>query len=331
MQSGGLSRGGKEEPFESPLSDATPATSLTGRPHKNKGIVLTATHWKKRLMTQRSVWLVALPATALLLGAVVGGSLPVVAGSSDSSDSAEVLQVETDQTSLESLSDPIEATVQANPGKDVVLVPAGPVLSGEERRRMDEARAVVADAKMAEWVQAQKDAGIVSTEPWQPSPCQQEKLEPVGARSGFLMCDNMVVPAPMRLRDSDTLEKSVTAALTVTLEGPTADQAALGFYSSFRGNGAVESVALSDAGILTVDFSEGILKDMPKGAASSAVIAFVDSLANTVFQFPAVQGVFFEVGGDCERFWTPLENVCNTITRSIWAATVATNGLGGGR
>lgn len=64
-----------------------------------------------------------------------------------------------------------------------------------------------------------------------------------------------------------------------------------------------------DNGLATVGFRD-FSEDLPGVGTSTASTIFIMQLNLTVFQFPNIESIRYEVNGSCERFFRMLEASC---------------------
>ena len=108
----------------------------------------------------------------------------------------------------------------------------------------------------------------------------------------------------------------VRAALDELVAGPTADEQnqGAGSFFSTESAGTVRSAAL-DKGLLVVDFDD-FRRLLGNASSSCGSEQFLAELNSTVFQFPEVQRVRYEIEGSCFTFATWLQGDCVEFTRS---------------
>ena len=109
----------------------------------------------------------------------------------------------------------------------------------------------------------------------------------------------------------------IRSALDQLVAGPAADEESSGVGSMFSSAtaGSVRSVNLTD-GLLIVDF-EDFRQLMPAATSSCGSGTLLAQLHATVFQFPEVEQVRYEIEGRCETFfdnWLPW--ACTELDRS---------------
>jgi hypothetical protein len=104
-------------------------------------------------------------------------------------------------------------------------------------------------------------------------------------------------------------------ALRALVQGPTAEERAAGVSSWFSDSTAeVVRRVRYDSAHVTVDFRD--LSDRIPGASSSAGSeALLSSLDSTVFQFPWVETVEYQLEGSCEAFWEWIQRECEVVRR----------------
>lgn len=117
-------------------------------------------------------------------------------------------------------------------------------------------------------------------------------------------------------RDATGVVAPIGFALDQLVAGPTAEERALGAHSFFSSEtaDAIRSVNLRPDGLLIVDFAD-IRSTIPNASSSCGGSAFVASLNDTVFQFPAVNRVQYQFNGSCDDFFQFLQSSCHVIER----------------
>jgi hypothetical protein len=117
-------------------------------------------------------------------------------------------------------------------------------------------------------------------------------------------------------RDATGVTAPIRHALDLLVVGPTAPEESQGASSWFseQTTDSVRSVNLSN-GLLTVDFAD-IRTIIPGASTSCGSAALLSQLSSTVFQFPSVQRVRYEIEGSCDDFFQWLQSSCQVIERS---------------
>jgi spore germination protein GerM len=121
-------------------------------------------------------------------------------------------------------------------------------------------------------------------------------------------------------RAVDTEGGLLTRTLQELAAGPTVDERADGFHSTFSRAtaGAVLSVT-RDGGDVVVDLRD--LGPMPGLAVSSEGAELLASLNGTLFQHDVAASVEYRIEGSCERFWEYFGvSECRVVTREAWEA-----------
>ncbi len=105
-------------------------------------------------------------------------------------------------------------------------------------------------------------------------------------------------------------------ALDALVAGPTAAEKAQGASSWFSSAtaGAIRSVNLMSDGLLIVDLDD-IRATIPGASTSCGSEGLLANLNTTVFQFPVVKRVRYEIKGDCDLFYNWLQRDCSVIER----------------
>ncbi len=104
-------------------------------------------------------------------------------------------------------------------------------------------------------------------------------------------------------------------ALDQLVAGPTVEEEARGAGSVFSAQtvGAIRSIDLDD-GLLVVDFRDvrGELSNASTSCGSQALLAQLNA---TVFQFPTVRRVRYQIDGSCNAFAEILQSTCTVFER----------------
>ena len=215
------------------------------------------------------------------------------------------------------------AFVAANPGKDIVVLPAEgvPPLSGEERRSRDEARAAAEDRQQSQ----------MTTEPVLLA-CSEVQRSDVSLPGRFVSCGGSVLSLPSAVSTSPALTldakgERLAAAVRELLVGTTPAEEELGFSSSFGTPGALNSVLMNDGGDVVVDFNDTIVSDLGSLHPGFATHTMLEQLLRTVFQFDEVQTVTLTLDGSCEDMAALYGNSCFTWDRSLWNQQNVLNGV----
>jgi hypothetical protein len=116
-------------------------------------------------------------------------------------------------------------------------------------------------------------------------------------------------------RDATGVTAPIGYSLDQLLAGPTGAEKSQGASSwfSLATADAVRSVNLRN-GLLTVDFAD-IRSVIPGASTSCGSAALLAELNSTVFQFPAVQRVRYQILGSCDTFHEWLQTTCHNIDR----------------
>lgn len=117
-------------------------------------------------------------------------------------------------------------------------------------------------------------------------------------------------------RDSTGVVAPIRYALDELVAGPTPAEEAQGASSWFSSAtaGSIRSINLRSDGLLIVDFRD-IRSTIPGASTSCGSEALLANLTATVFRFPAVERVRFEILGHCDLFYNWLQRDCTTIER----------------
>ncbi len=117
-------------------------------------------------------------------------------------------------------------------------------------------------------------------------------------------------------RDSSGVIAPIGFALDELVAGPTAAEEAQGASSWFSSDtaGSIRSINLRSDGLLLVDFDD-IRSTIPGASSSCGSAALLANLTATVFRFPAVERVQFQIKGHCDLFYNWLQRDCTVIER----------------
>jgi peptidoglycan LD-endopeptidase LytH len=108
-----------------------------------------------------------------------------------------------------------------------------------------------------------------------------------------------------------TLSTMLTAALASLLNGSSRDTDS---WFSVRTAHALFSATVDEDGHATVDFRDLNLL-IPNASSSAGSASLLEQLNSTVFRFPAIQSIEYQLDGSCHRFWTWLQYSCHTVMR----------------
>jgi len=217
----------------------------------------------------------------------------------------------------------LAAFVAANPGKDIVVVPAedAPPLSGEERRSRDEARAAAEDRQQDQ----------VSIEPASPA-CATAQRSDVALPGRFVLCGELVFSLSSAVSVSPALTSTakgerLASGIRELLAGTTPKEEELGFSSPFGTPAALNTVLINDDGDVVVDFNDAIVRDLGGLHPGFATHMMLEQLLRTVFQFQEVLTVTLTLEGSCEDMAALYGNFCFTWDRLLWDQQNALNGV----
>jgi spore germination protein GerM len=120
------------------------------------------------------------------------------------------------------------------------------------------------------------------------------------------------VPVARRMTRNQA-QTPLRAALLELLAGPTRAETRLGCTSVFsqRSTGLLKDVAIVDRQAV-VDLHD-LAGKLPGGTTADTLFATQMNL--TVFQFPAVQSVRYQMNGSCESFFNRLQGNCQIFRR----------------
>jgi hypothetical protein len=127
----------------------------------------------------------------------------------------------------------------------------------------------------------------------------------------FHAAEDSVVAVPRRVPPGRTL----AATLRMQLRGPTEGERARGLYSWF--SPATASMLLNASvtdGRAVVDFG-GLNEVIPGASSAAGSQELLQELNRTVFQFPEIQSVEYQIQGSCDAFWNWLQMACRTVPR----------------
>ncbi len=117
-------------------------------------------------------------------------------------------------------------------------------------------------------------------------------------------------------RDSGGVIAPIRFALDELVAGPTPAEEAQGAFSWFSSDtaGSIRSINLTSDGLLIVDFDD-IRATIPGASSSCGGASLLANLTATVFRFPVVERVRFEIKGHCDVFYNWLQRDCTIIER----------------
>ena len=118
------------------------------------------------------------------------------------------------------------------------------------------------------------------------------------------------------LRGADGVRAPIGFTLDELVKGPTEIERHMGASSFFSENtsDSIRSISLKSDGLLIVDFKD--IRSTISGASSSCGSgALLSSLNSTVFQFPVVDRVRYQINGSCDTFFEWLQRSCTEIQR----------------
>lgn len=117
-------------------------------------------------------------------------------------------------------------------------------------------------------------------------------------------------------RDSTGVVAPIRYALDELVAGPTTAEETQGASSWFSSAtaGSIRSINLRSNGLLIVDFAD-IRSTIPGASSSCGSEALLANLTATVFRFPVVERVRFEILGHCDLFYNWLQRDCTVIER----------------
>jgi spore germination protein GerM len=121
------------------------------------------------------------------------------------------------------------------------------------------------------------------------------------------------VPAERGLDKGERL-RPLRAALLKLLDGLSARERRLGCQSIFDNDSHLLNDVVIDDGLAIVnllDFNE----DLPGVGTTTASTIFMTQLNLTVFQFPNIESIRYELNGSCEQFFRMLEGTCQIFHR----------------
>lgn len=116
----------------------------------------------------------------------------------------------------------------------------------------------------------------------------------------------------------------LTTTMAEMVKGPDGDEIALGFRSPFPASAEGSSLGVSIVdGTAFIEFDDNVFPDGADTAEGARV--FLAALNANAFQFPSIGEVEYRLKGSCAAFWQQLGvEGCQTITRSVWEAQIAT-------
>lgn len=271
---------------------------------------------------------------AIGLGLGLGLALVYLGGEAISADDGDAVVYEVD-VSRSMTGEDLDAFldfVRQNPGKDIILEPAAPlvVASSAERRQQDEERA----AREAEEMQAKLEAGIASglyVEQAAAPACADLAEAGNSEPAIFRLCGNGVRPVPTALPDAPAeslaaAESRLADYLRAALSGVDSTEADLGLRSSFSDASALSSVRLAEDGAVTVDFDYAIEPQIGDLHPGSATHLMLEQIYRTLFQFRDVSSVTLTLNGSCDAFGEVFAGPCQQLDRELWETMTELNG-----
>ena len=162
-------------------------------------------------------------------------------------------------------------------------------------------------------------------------PCAEEAppaAEGLSVLSVFYTCGNATAPTADAFvyRRAPETNRVLGATLNELLQGPSPNEATLGFRSVFSvaSAGTLESATI-ESGEAVVDFAS--LPSVVGIAALNNIDFFVANLNANVFQFESISSVEYRLDGSCVAFWEHLGEGtgCRVVARENFESTMAQN------
>lgn len=127
------------------------------------------------------------------------------------------------------------------------------------------------------------------------------------------VCREGMVAVPRRVGEGSAV---LRAAMEELLEGPTQEERDGGLQTLLGpgSEGALLDVTISD-GTAVVDLDSSLVEVNPGVGTSTASVLLLYQLDFTVFQFPTVERVAYQLDGDCEAFFGWLQMECEVRER----------------
>jgi hypothetical protein len=275
------------------------------------------------------IWTLGL-AFGLACGVLYLGLSPAVANDDD----VIVYQVDLTGGLSQADIDELVQVAQENEGRDIILKPAPgfEVDASETRRARDEERAAAEEAEMREKVDQGLAEGLyVTGSAERPSCVERARLTKQATTPGrHLLCDGNVVTAPSRLayeRSANLagVEDLLRQRMVDLLDGPSAEEKALGYSSPFSNAAALQSLELDETGLVAVDFASIIgdqVGDLHTGYATHTML---QQVFRTLFQFRDVRAVRLTLDGDCQAFGDLIGGPCQELDRALFEQMLLEN------
>ena len=241
----------------------------------------------------------------------------VLLAPADAEEGTVTVQVSADAT-LEENAQKIAEAYDANPGKDVIVVPS------DDPSHHDRVRAEL-EADVQEgiaYVKALEEQKLASGEYYLGAPPPCARGDEVPAEFPVICDGKLMIPqdseqaiAARAALSPDKVEVALDDDLSKVLLGFGEVEAELGLSSAFSGGGSINSVSFHDDHTLFVDFGAGLVDEL-QGLSGGQSARVQEQLMAAVFRYPQVQSVEFSVEGDCDAFWDLLEGDCQAAVRS---------------
>ena len=116
-------------------------------------------------------------------------------------------------------------------------------------------------------------------------------------------------------RHAEGVKAPIRYVLDQLVAGPDSSEIAAGASSHFSAAtaDAIRSIKLDD-GLLVVDFID-IRNLIPNASTSCGSVQLLSELSGTVFRFPEVERVRYQINGSCETFFEWLQSSCTELRR----------------
>jgi spore germination protein GerM len=140
-----------------------------------------------------------------------------------------------------------------------------------------------------------------------------------GTIYAYFTCGDEVRPVVRQTPDTTEPELQLQAALNALVAGPTDAEQAAGFTSFFSPDsaGVINTVTITDGANVVVNFSTDV-RAIPNASTTNGARTIMWELTSTVFQFPDVQTIRYQMDGSCDLFYHWLQSACQTISRDQW-------------
>lgn len=130
----------------------------------------------------------------------------------------------------------------------------------------------------------------------------------------YFTCNNESLAVPRYVPNTSDTSRLLRAALDALVAGPTKAEQAAGFSSFFSAGSAtiINDVTMPEPTSAVVDVS-GAARAIPNASTSNGGRTIMSQLSRTLFQFPEIETVTFQMDGSCDAFWHWLGSTCQQV------------------